>query len=181
MEEGWRRIVEGYGSAVAALLGIHLCHVADEFQDLVGIAPFVVVPADQLDKPTVEHDACLFIKDGGAGVSDKVTGYQRLITVTKDALHTALAGLLYGRTDFLIGGVGGQPDGQIYDRDIQGGYTEGWPTVSSFFYSILMVIFAIVIAPFRRKVHQLSGAKRCFCLFILSQHRLQFNAWLAAK
>ena len=33
--------------------GIHLVHVGDEVQELVGIAPLVVVPGDELDEVVV--------------------------------------------------------------------------------------------------------------------------------
>ena len=55
--------------AGSSLLVVHSVHVGDEIQNLVGVAPFVVVPRNELDKVVVQHNAGRFIKDTGMGIA----------------------------------------------------------------------------------------------------------------
>jgi len=40
-------------------------HVGHQIQDLVGVAPLVVIPGDQLHKVVVQHDAGGLVEDAG--------------------------------------------------------------------------------------------------------------------
>ena len=51
---------------------VHSVHVGHEIQDLVGVAPLVVVPGDQLDEVVVQHDARRLVKDAGLGKARQV-------------------------------------------------------------------------------------------------------------
>ena len=40
--------------------GVHLVHMSDEVQELVGVAPLVIVPGDELDEVIVLGIASIF-------------------------------------------------------------------------------------------------------------------------
>ena len=108
------------------LLRVDAGGVFDEVDDLVGIAPLVVVPGDQLDELVGQHDARGSVEDRGVAVGDEVGGNDRILGVAQDALPLGgLGGLLHGRADVLIGGRGLEVDGQIDDGDVQRGHAEG--------------------------------------------------------
>ena len=46
-----------------SILMVHLIHVGNEVQQLVGIAPLVVIPGDELYKVVVQHDAGGLVED----------------------------------------------------------------------------------------------------------------------
>lgn len=51
------------------LLGVNLCHVLDQHQQLVGIAPLVVVPGNYLYERVGQSDTSLCVEDGGACIA----------------------------------------------------------------------------------------------------------------
>ena len=65
--------------------GVDLGDVGDEVEDTAGVAPLVVVPADQLDEVLVEGDTSLGIEDGGVVVAVQVTGNDIVLSVGEDA------------------------------------------------------------------------------------------------
>jgi cytosine/creatinine deaminase len=62
----------------------------------VGVAPLVVIPADQLEERGVQLDAGAGVEDREAGVVDEVGGDHFVVGVFEDALEVGLAGLLHG-------------------------------------------------------------------------------------
>ena len=75
----------------------------NEVEALAGVAPFVVVPGDQLHKIIVQCDARLGVKDTRAGFPDKVTRDDLLLRVENDALEIAIRGVLHGDLDVVVG------------------------------------------------------------------------------
>jgi hypothetical protein len=65
--------------------GIDLGNVGEEVEDTAGVAPLVVVPADELDEVVVERDTGLGIEDGGVGVAVHVGGHNLVLGVSEDA------------------------------------------------------------------------------------------------
>ena len=63
----------------AVLLVIHGVHVLNEAQQLVGIAHFVVIPANDLDKGIRQGDTGLGVEDGDAGVTQEVRRHHSLV------------------------------------------------------------------------------------------------------
>ena len=63
--------------------------MVDQIQNLVGIAPLVVVPGDQFHKILIEHDARFGIEDGGSGVG--AVSYTHLGWVERPTLVNAQA------------------------------------------------------------------------------------------
>lgn len=107
------------------LLGITAGDVVDEVDDTVRVAPLVIVPRDELDKVAIEGDTSLGVKDAAATVSDKIRGDDSVLGVTQDAVEGSLRGSLDGLLDLLVGGGTLEADGEIDDRDVDGGHTEG--------------------------------------------------------
>ena len=92
--------------------------------DHVGVAPFVVVPRDQLDKVVVEHDAGGLVEDAGAGIADQVRGDDLVRGVADDALHIGFAGVADGIADIGVGGFDLEVGGQVNDGDVRRGDAE---------------------------------------------------------
>jgi hypothetical protein len=65
--------------------GVDLGDVGKEVEDAAGVAPLVVVPADELDKVLVERDAGLGIEDGRGRVAIHVGGDDVFIGVGENA------------------------------------------------------------------------------------------------
>ena len=53
------------------LLVVNLSHVLDEHQQLVGVAPLVVVPGNNLYEGVGQRNTSLLVEDGGASVAKK--------------------------------------------------------------------------------------------------------------
>ena len=103
------------------LLGDHTAHL----DDLVGVAPLVVVPSADLDEGGVELDAGLFVEGGGAGLAAEVGGDDGVAGVAEDALELAFGGLLHGGADFLVGGGLLKLAGEVDEGDVGGGNAHG--------------------------------------------------------
>ena len=99
--------------------------IEEEVHDAVGVAPLIVVPRDELDKGLVKSDTGLGVEGGGSLAADEVRGDDVLVGVGDDALELALRGLLDGGADLLVGGGSLELAGEVDDRDIEGGHTEG--------------------------------------------------------
>ena len=103
---------------------IHGVHVGHEIQDLVGIAPFVVVPGDELDEVVVQHDAGSLIEDAGLGKARQIGGDHLVGGAGDDALHGIAGGVLHGHAHIVVAGRLDQPGGEIHHRDVVGGHPE---------------------------------------------------------
>lgn len=53
----------GKGAFETVLLVVDFCHVSDEHQNLVAVAPLIVIPAYKFYKVIVKCDTCFCIKD----------------------------------------------------------------------------------------------------------------------
>ena len=85
-----------------------------EVEHLVGEAPLVVVPGDELDKVLVQGDAGLRVEDGCVGIGAEVGGDDLVVHVLQNALHGAFGGSLDGSADLGVGG--GLLDSESYLR-----------------------------------------------------------------
>lgn len=127
MDSGWQQKSPDSKSGlfccvgVARLLGDDAAHL----NDLVGVAPFVVVPGADLDEGGVELDAGLFVEGGGAGLATEVGGDDGFVGVAEDALEFALGGLLHGRADLFVGGGLLKLAGEVDEGDVGGGNADG--------------------------------------------------------
>ena len=62
----------GKGAFETVLLVVDFCHVSDEHQNLVAVAPLIVIPGNELDELVGQSDTGLRVKDGGMRVGQKV-------------------------------------------------------------------------------------------------------------
>ena len=65
-----------------------------------------------------ERDACVLVKDGRAGVADKVGGHDRILCGAENALHGALRGLLHGGANVIVCGALLQVHGEVDHGDV---------------------------------------------------------------
>ena len=110
---------------VVRLLVADRVDILGEVEHLVGEAPLVVVPGDELDKVGVQADAGVRVEDGGVGIGAEVGGDDLLVGVSQDTGHRALGGLLDGGADLIIAGALLEAAGQVDDGDIGAGDTHG--------------------------------------------------------
>src|SRR5688572_17284497 len=64
-------------------------HVGDQVRDPAAVAPFVVVPGDDLDHVAAQHHRRFGVDDRGARVAAEVGRHQRLVGDAEDALERA--------------------------------------------------------------------------------------------
>ena len=83
-------------SNLSGLVAVDLGDVGKQVAHTAGVAPLVVVPADELDEVGVERDAGLGVEDGGVGVAVQVRGDDLVFGVGEDAC-------IYVNTKGLIG------------------------------------------------------------------------------
>jgi len=76
--------------------------VLDQVDDAAGIAPLVVIPADDLHKGWVQHDASLGVESAGDRASLEVCGNEGLFSVAEVSLHIAFRATLHLLADLLI-------------------------------------------------------------------------------
>jgi len=67
-------------------LSVSLGDVEGQIEESVGVAPFVIVPGNQLNEVGVEGDTGLGIEDGASAVTNKVLGDDFFISVSEDTL-----------------------------------------------------------------------------------------------
>src|SRR5262249_30607402 len=88
-------------------------HVLQEIDATIRVAPFVVVPADELEEAAVQLDAAAGVEDAGIGVMDEVAGNNLVFGVGQNALEVRLGSPLHGVTDFLVTRFLDRAHGQI--------------------------------------------------------------------
>ena len=96
-----------------------------EVKHLVGEAPLVVVPSDELDEVLIEGNAGLRIEDGGVGVGTEVGGNDLVVNVLENTLHGAFGSGLHRGLDVVHGGGLLKADGQVNDGDVRSGNAHG--------------------------------------------------------
>mmetsp|Transcript_13739 Transcript_13739/g.32077 ORF Transcript_13739/g.32077 Transcript_13739/m.32077 type:complete len:391 (-) Transcript_13739:17-1189(-) len=105
--------------------GVDAGHVDHEVDDAVGVAPLVVVPADDLDEVRVEHDARARVEDARLLLGLHVGRHERLVSVAEEALLRASGVLLDESADVLVGGGLGEAGGEVDNRHVGGRHAEG--------------------------------------------------------
>src|SRR6202011_2526712 len=85
----------------------------DQIDAAIGVAPLVVVPADELEEALVELDAGARVEDARMSVVDEVGGNHFVAGVSENAFEVTRAGCLESLTDFLVAGFFYGAHGQI--------------------------------------------------------------------
>lgn len=75
-------------------MAVDLGNVRQKIEHTAGVAPLVVVPADELDEVVVEGDTGLGIEDGRVAVAVQVGGHDFILGVLEDAWRMSVADLL---------------------------------------------------------------------------------------
>ena len=81
----------------------------------VGVAKFIVIPGNELDKFITKGNASPSIEDGRVGVTVKVAGDNLVLSVALNALEGTLQYLLHHLLDIVIFGSFLQVAGQIHN------------------------------------------------------------------
>ena len=100
-------------------------HELHEINDAVAIAPFVIVPADQLEEALVEFHAGALVEDGGRLVVDEVAADDLVFGVFQDVLEIRLARAPHRRCDFFVARVLHRTNREIDYGDSWGRNAEG--------------------------------------------------------
>jgi len=99
--------------------------VLDEVENLVTVAPLIIVPCNDLHEGVGEGDAGACVEDAGAGVGDEIGGNNGILGVAQNALQLALGGGLHGGADFIILGGILKVYGQVNNGNVQSGNAHG--------------------------------------------------------
>ena len=99
--------------------------VAGQVEHLVGEAPLVVVPGDQLHEVIVQGDTGLSVEDGGVGIGAEVGGDDLVVHVLQNTLHGAFGGSLHGSADLGVGGGLLETEGHVNNGHVRSGDTHG--------------------------------------------------------
>ena len=101
------------------LLLMNLVHVFYESENLAGIAPLIIIEADQLKEMGINLYPFPCIEDGGVGVSDKIRGHDFVIYIIQDAGQICHGGLVDFAADILVGCGALKRYVQIDDGDVR--------------------------------------------------------------
>ena len=74
----------------ADLFTVDLMHVFEHIQEIAGVTEFVVIVGDQLEKMVIQFNGLSGVKDGGMGISHKVTGNHFIIDIFQNAFQISL-------------------------------------------------------------------------------------------
>ena len=83
-------------------LSVNLSHVGDEFENLVRVADFVVVPRNYLNESVGESDTSLSVEDRSASVAEEVRRNDSILSVTQNTLQFALRSFLHSCANLSI-------------------------------------------------------------------------------
>ena len=70
------------------LFRVDLAHVSDQIQNLVAVAPLVIIPGNQLEEVGIQRDAGGGIVDGGAGIRIEIGGNHRILGVAQNPMKS---------------------------------------------------------------------------------------------
>ena len=79
-------------SNLSSLVSVDLGDIRDQVAHTAGIAPLVVVPANELDEVRVERDTGLGVEDGRVGVAVHVCGDDIILSVLNDTFQNVSLG-----------------------------------------------------------------------------------------
>jgi len=99
--------------------------IDSKINDTVGVTVLVVIPGDELDELVIEGNSSSGIKDGRVLVSNEVARNNFVFGVGHDALELSVGSVLDGLLDLVVGGRLLQAAGEIHNRDVRVGDTEG--------------------------------------------------------
>src|SRR5665647_668560 len=111
-------------SAVFIVISERLADVRDQVDEAAGIAPLVVVPANDLGHVAVDVGET-GVEDARCRVGDDVGRDDRVLGVGQDPLQRALGCRLDHGVDLFLGGRGLQLDGQVGGRTRRQGHAHG--------------------------------------------------------
>ena len=77
--------------------------VSSKIDTALAIAPFVVIPANQLEEAAAHLYARAGVEDTRSAVMDEVTRNDFILGVAKDILEVSLARLLHRGADLFVG------------------------------------------------------------------------------
>ena len=109
---------------IQILFGVALSHVGDKIEHLAAVAPFVVVPGDQLYESIVQHYAGVFIEYAGVAFAAHVAGNNLVAGEGDYALHGGAAGFLNGVAYFLISCGAAEARGKVNNAHVVGRHAE---------------------------------------------------------
>ena len=100
-------------------LSVNLSHVGDEFENLVGVADFVVVPRNNLHERVGESDTSLSVEDRRAGVAEEVAGNDCVFRVAEYAFEFAFRSLLHSGADFSVSSGLSEVHREVNNRNVK--------------------------------------------------------------
>ena len=111
--------------AAAAAAVTNGVNVTGEVDHLVGEAPLIVIPCNELYEVAVESDTGLCVEDGGVLVGTEVGGNDLVVNILQNTGHGAFGSGLHSSADLSIGcsllkANGEVNNGHVRSRDTHG-------------------------------------------------------------
>src|ERR1051325_1449088 len=96
-------------------------YVPQQIGHAIAVAPFVVVPADQFEKPFVQLNARAFIINRGGIAVNEIAADHFVLGRFQDSLEVSLAGPLQRFADLSVTGVATRSNGKVDAGDGRSG------------------------------------------------------------
>src|SRR5262249_36581965 len=100
-------------------------HVFQQIDTTIRIAPFVVVPANQLEETIVEFNSGAGVEYTRIRIVDEVRRHHFVFRIGQNAFQVRFAGLFHGGTDVLVAGFLDGANGQVNHRNRGRGHAKG--------------------------------------------------------
>lgn len=93
--------------------------MSNQFQYLVRVTDFIVIPRYNLNESISQSDTSLCIEDRSASVTQEVAGNDSVLSVTQYTLQFAFRSSLHSSADFIVLSGLSQIYSQVYYRNVQ--------------------------------------------------------------
>lgn len=103
-------------------LAIDLGHVSHKVEHTIGVADFVVIPADYLDEVVADGDTCLLVEDAAVGVTEEVAADNIVFGIGQDVSQFTFRGTLHLGTNLFVRCRLFQIDGEVHDGNVKRGH-----------------------------------------------------------
>ena len=103
------------------LLAVYFLHVGDEIEHFVRVADFIVVPRNDFHECGSQLDTSLGVEDRGEGAAEEVRRNDSVFGVAEDAFEFAFSSFFHSVADFLVSSGLGEVNGEVNNRNVEGG------------------------------------------------------------
>lgn len=100
-------------------------NIFGEIKHSVGVAPFIIVPCNDLVEIFVQGDACMNVQDWGMSIMADIRGDNFILWIAQNSLHGSISSLIDSLADVIISALFLSFEGEVHDGNVDGGHSEG--------------------------------------------------------